>query len=57
MEGGGLRPTVGFEGLTNIALHIGCHRTRTVVIFVVAFAGIDMDEVVLDGALYSSGYS
>ena len=51
-EDGFLRPTVVFEGLANVALHIWRHRTGAVVIFVVAFAGIDMDEVVLDGALH-----
>ena len=53
-EGGLLRPTIAFEGLANVAFHIRCHRTSAVVIFVVAFAGIDMDEVVLDGALHPS---
>ena len=53
-EDGFLRPTVVFEGLANVALHIWRHRTGAVVIFVVAFAGIDMDEVVLDGALHPS---
>ena len=47
-------PTIGFEGLANVALHIRRHRTRTVVVFVVAFAGIDIYEVVLDGALHST---
>ena len=51
-EGGFLCPTVVFEGLANVALHIWRHRTGAVVIFVVAFAGIDMDEVVLDSALH-----
>ena len=51
-EGGFLRPTVVFEGLANVALHIGCHRTGAIVIFVVALTGIDMNEVVLDSALH-----
>ena len=49
-----LCPTVGFEGLADVTLHIGRHRTRTVVVLVIALAGIDIYEVVLDGALYSS---
>ena len=53
-ELGGLCPTVGFEGLTNIALHIGRHGTGAVVVLVIPLAGIDMDEVVLDGTLHPS---
>ena len=53
-EGGFLCPTIIFEGLANVALHIRRHRTGAVVIFVVAFAGINMDEVVLDGTLHPS---
>ena len=53
-EGGFLCPTIIFEGLANVALHIRRHRTGAVVIFVVAFAGINMDEVVLDGTFHPS---
>ena len=53
-EGGFLCPTIIFESLTNVALHIRRHRTGAVVIFVVAFAGINMDEVVLDGTFHPS---
>ena len=54
MEGGLLGPAVGFEGLADVTLHIGRHGTGTVVVFVIPLAGIDMDEVVLDGTLYPS---
>ena len=47
-------PTVGFEGLADITLYIGRHRTRTVVVLVIALAGLDIYEVVLDGSLHSS---
>ena len=52
MESGLLRPTVGFEGLADVTLYIGRHGTRTIVVFIVALAGIDMDEVILDGTLH-----
>ena len=54
VESGLLRPTVGFEGLADVTFHIGRHGSRAIMVFVVAFAGIDMDEVVLDGALHPS---
>ena len=54
MKSGFLCPTVVFEGLANVAFYIGRHGSGAVVIFVVAFTGIDMDEVVLDGTLHSS---
>ena len=54
VEGGFLRPAVGFEGLTDITLHIWRHGTGAVVVLVIAFAGIDMDEVVLDGTLHTA---
>ena len=47
-----MSPAVVLEGLTDVALDIGRKGTSAVVIFVVAFAGIDMDEVVLDGTLH-----
>ena len=54
MEGGLLRPAVGFEGLADVAFHIRCHGTGAIVVFVVALAGIDMDEVVLNGTLHTA---
>ena len=54
VEGGFLRPAVGFEGLANVAFHIGRHGTGAIVVFVVTFAGIDMDEVVLDSTLHTA---
>ena len=51
MEGGLLGPAVVFEGLADVALHIGREGTSAVVVFIVALAGIDMNKVVLDGAL------
>ena len=53
-EGGFLCPTIIFEGLANVAFYIGRHGSGAVVIFVVAFTGIDMDEVVLDGTFHPS---
>ena len=54
VEVGLLRPAVGFESLADITLHIGRHGTRAVVVLVIAFAGIHMNEVVLDGTLHPS---
>ena len=54
MEGGLLRPAVGFEGLANVAFHIGCHGTGAIMVLVIALAGIDMDEVVLNGTLHTA---
>ena len=54
MKGGLLRPTVVFEGLADVTFHIGRHGTGAIVVLVVTLAGIDMDEVVLDGTLHSS---
>lgn len=53
-EGGFLRPTVVFEGLANVALHIWRHRTGAVVIFVVAFAGINVNEMVFNSTFHPS---
>ena len=53
-ELGGLGPTVGFEGLADVTLHIGRHGTGAVVVLVIPLAGIDMDKVVLDGTLHPS---
>ena len=47
-----MRPAVGFEGLADVTLYIRRHGTSAIVVFVVAFAGIDMDEMVLDGTLH-----
>ena len=49
-------PSEFFDGLADVALYIGCHWTGTVVILVVAFTGIDVDEVVLNGVLYMTGH-
>ena len=46
-----LGPAVVFDGLADVAFYIGCHGTGAVVVRVVTFTGIDMDEVVLDGTL------
>ena len=51
-EDGFLRPTVVFEGLANVALHIWRHRTGAVVIFVVAFAGINVNEMVFNSTFH-----
>ena len=50
-EGGLLVPAVVLEGLTDVALDIGREGTSAVVVFVIALTGIDMNKVVLDGAL------
>ena len=50
-EGGLLSPAVVFEGLTHVTLDIGRKGTSAVVVFVIALTGIDMNKVVLDGAL------
>ena len=46
-----LGPAVVFDGLTDVALDIRCHGAGAVVVLVVTFAGINMDEMVLDGTL------
>ena len=51
MKGGFLGPAVVLDGLADVAFYIGCHGTGTIVVLVVTFTGIDMDEVVLDGTL------
>ena len=53
-EGGFLCPTIIFEGLANVALHIWRHRTGAVVIFVVAFAGINVNEMVFNSTFHPS---
>lgn len=50
-ELGFLIPAVAFEGLADVGLYIGSEGTGAVVVLVVTFAGIDGDEVVLDGTL------
>ena len=47
-------PAVVAEGLADIALDIGSEGAGTVVILVVAFAGVDIDEVVLDGTFHTA---
>ena len=49
-------PAVVAEGLADIALDIGSEGTGTVVVLVVAFAGEEADEAVLDGALQMMGH-
>ena len=46
-------PAVGLKGLADITLDVGSEGTGAVVVFVIAFAGVDVDEVVLDGFLYA----
>ena len=53
---GFLSPAEVFDGQTDVALNIGRHWTGAIVILVVAFAGVDIDEVVLDGTLYTTGH-
>ena len=53
-ELGFLRPAIVLEGLADVTLHIGRHGTGAVVVLVITLAGIDMDEVVLDGTLHPS---
>lgn len=47
-------PAVVLDDLADVTLHIGRHGTDAVVVLVVALAGIDMDEMVLDGTLHPS---
>ena len=47
-------PTETPEGLADVGLDIGSKGTGAVMVFVVAFAGIDADEVVLHGPLYAA---
>ena len=54
VEVGLLCPAVVFESLADVAFHIGRHGTGAIVVFVVTFAGIDMDEVVLDSTLHTA---
>ena len=53
-ELGFMRPAIVLEGLADVTLHIGRHGTGAVVVLVITLAGIDMDEVVLDGTLHPS---
>ena len=46
-------PAIRLEGLSDITLDVGSEGTGAVVVFVIAFAGVDVDEVVLDGFLYA----
>ena len=46
-----LDPAGIFDDLTDVLLHVGSHGADAIVVFVVALTGIDVDEVVLDGAL------
>ena len=47
-------PAVPLEGLSDVAFNIRCEGTGAVVVFVVALAGVDVDEMVLDGPLNTS---
>ena len=49
-----LGPAVILESLTDVAFYVGLKRTSAVVVLVVAFAGVDVDKVVLDGTLHSA---
>ena len=53
-EIGLLSPAVVFDGLADVAFYIGRHWTGAVVVLVVALAGIDVDEVVLDSTFYTT---
>ena len=46
-----MSPAVVFEGLADVALDIGGKGTSTVVVLIVALAGINMNKVVLDDTL------
>ena len=48
---GFLGPAVVLDDLADVTLHIGRHGPGAVVVLVVTLAGIDMDEMVLDGTL------
>lgn len=50
-EGGGLRPAVVVEGAADVGLYLGREGTGAVVVFVVALAGIDADEMAFDSFL------
>lgn len=51
IEIGFFGPAVSLDGIADVLLHVGSHGTGAVVVFVVAFTGVDVDEMVLDGAL------
>ena len=53
-ELGFFAPAVGLDGLADVTLYIGGEGTGTVVVLVVALAGIDVDKMVLDGALHTA---
>ena len=53
-EGGLLKPAAFLEGLEHVALDVGSQRAGTVVILVATLAGIDIDEMVLDGTLQTA---
>ena len=56
VEDGFLLPAEGEESLADGLLYIGGDGAFAVVVFVVAFAGVDADEAVLDGALEMMGH-
>jgi hypothetical protein len=53
-ESGFLCPTVVFQSLTDIAFYVRGERAGAVVVFVVALAGVDINQVVLDGTLHTA---
>lgn len=54
MELGLLSPAIALDRLTNVALNVRRKGTFAVVILVVALARVDIDQVVLDGALHAT---
>ncbi len=44
-------PAVSLDGVADVLFHVGSHGTGAIMVFVVAFTGVDVDEMVLDGAL------
>lgn len=56
IEGGVLRPAEGEEGVADEVLDVGGDGALGAVVLVVAFAGEEADEVVLDGALQMAGH-
>ena len=47
-------PAVVLEDLADVTLDVGSQRAGAVVILIVALAGVDVDEVVLDGSLQTA---
>ena len=51
IEIGFFGPAASLDGIADVLLHVGSHGAGAVVVFVVAFTGVDVDEMVFDGAL------